>query len=640
MAKNKINKILGAIAVGAVIMAVPGCADDHFDNTDVLGEGQTTATMSLWDIISSKPELSRFASIAQHTKYWKDEKHEVKDYSFEDVLKSGQVSTVWAPTNDYLTESEYNKWMQMCETDGFSVQQQFMSNHISQFRHIYTDSKVDTIKTLNGKNMEFNKANLSFQGIPVIEKNIPAVNGTLHTIAGITPFHYNFYEQLKYGKDTKKYTEYLLSKDTVYFSEYASIEGIPDENGNPTYNDSVYYTSNLLFNRSFLPNSNSEDWDIAQKGFAFSVNAEDSVIVMCVPSDEAWDQALEDLKSMYVYPSTYEEKRYVTDKAAPTRTIADPDSLAKMSMEQDMIVSSVFNIHKQPKIGGETGVMWTLDKFVSSRGAEADYVLNTRGDTIRATEDWKIPELFNGKEMPMSNGMAFISDKWAFPSHFIMPDIEINLNGGSFFGTSYDKFYKVGSTTGSKSFNNEVYKEITDIYGKVYNNDFFFIENYNGGVPTVEVILQGNSQDAYVPHAEVMSGKYDIQCVFVPYFYKDIADKGSYDSLYLEKNYVDSISKANDYNYNVDFKVKYAAGTKEQTSKIYNVQWQGVNKVDTVTVVEDFEFPCSYKNLRWTYPTLVIAGKSKSKFTKNIIIDQIILRNKKNGAKVIVKPRN
>lgn len=35
-------------------------------------------------------------------------------------------------------------------------------------------------------------------------------------------------------------------------------------------------------------------------------------------------------------------------------------------------------------------------------------------------------------------------------------------------------------------------------------------------------------------------------------------------------------------------------------------------KVDTIKIFEDFEFPYSYKNLRYSYPTLMLVGATKA----------------------------
>ena len=65
MANNRINRYIGAIALGTVMMAVPGCTDtwdDHYDSS----ESVAGTTRTLWDMIKDNPNYSKFANIVQH----------------------------------------------------------------------------------------------------------------------------------------------------------------------------------------------------------------------------------------------------------------------------------------------------------------------------------------------------------------------------------------------------------------------------------------------------------------------------------------------------------------------------------------------------------------------------------------------
>ena len=104
MANNIINRYIGAIVVGTVLVAVPGCTDtwdDHYNNDPASG-----TTLTLWDLIKDNPDFSRFADIAQHAKYYKDNTHAVSTYTYADILDGAQVNTVWVPDNSALTEEE------------------------------------------------------------------------------------------------------------------------------------------------------------------------------------------------------------------------------------------------------------------------------------------------------------------------------------------------------------------------------------------------------------------------------------------------------------------------------------------------------------------------------------------------------
>ena len=58
-------------------------------------------------------------------------------------------------------------------------------------------------------------------------------------------------------------------------------------------------------------------------------------------------------------------------------------------------------------------------------------------------------------------------------------------------------------------------------------------------------------------------------------------------------------------------------------------------KVDTLLLFKDFEFPYSYKNLRFSYPSIQITTDHKSadlrnEYTNYICIDRFILRSKED----------
>ena len=317
MANNRINRYVGAIAFGTLLATVSGCTDtwdDHY-NSDGTAAG-TTAT--LWDVISSNKELSKFTEIVRNAYYYKDNEHPVTTYSFEDILNGGQVNTVWVPDNNALSQAEFDYWMKMLAESkanpnsnaGFNVQQQFLGNHIALWRHNISEPGIDTVKMVNGKNLIFNKTARTLEGVSLGDYNIPTANGVLHILKGIAPFRYNLYEHLKYG-DTKakKFSDYVVGQDTTYFSQDLSIEGLPDENGRPTYVDSVYFTSNMLFEaKHWNLEKSGEKWQMLRNGFAARINAEDSAFVMLMPTDNAWDATYEKLKSAYVYSPVYEDK--------------------------------------------------------------------------------------------------------------------------------------------------------------------------------------------------------------------------------------------------------------------------------------------------------------------------------------------
>ena len=663
MTNNKFNKYIGAIALGAVILAVPSCSDDHFDlNYGGDDKQSVDATKTLWQHICENPKLTKFKTLAETAKYWKDDKHPIPDYTYADILNSGQVATVWAPEDDSFSDAEYQQWLNMCETDGYNAQQQFMGNHIALWRKNISDNNVDTIKMINGKNLVFDKKdnnNCTLQGIPVGEKNIPALNGTLHTIKGTTPFHYNFYEYLKFNSTLPMLSQYVVSKDTTIFIKESSIEGLPDKDGNPSYVDSFYTTRNLIFeNYSYLPKTGAEKWDMPLECFHARIDAEDSAFVMVLPTDEALAKAKEKIAHLYNYPENYEDKyeNETSEKLskAVLRTITNRDSLANMSMNMDLTTPLVFNMHQQPKNGSK---LWEAEDFIKDKGASAKFLLNTYGDTLRTTDTWDKTSIFNGKLVKMSNGYGYEAAAWSFPRELFNPDIEVDVNAGSFYMMSDDSYYNVGSSSRTIPFNNEKFAAITNKYGKVYNNNFFYLApSGNGqGNPVFEIKLRGNqntTSDIVTrgKAAEVMSGTYDVKVVMVPYWYSLLEDVDKISEDFLDEEIIKSITETKKMSFTA--KIRYCDkekiskdGTKAASSTII---FDGV-KVDTITVFENFKFPYSYKNLTYSYPTLQITGATKGSgsgatstkkgFMFGLYIDRVILKSKETGLETILDPQ-
>ncbi|GEM_PF-998653 len=685
MANNRLNKYIGAIALGAALTAVTGCTDtwdEHYDgDVSVSGTSKT-----LWNYIEENwDKYSRFGTIAKNAKYYKDNTHPVPTYTYADILNGGQVNTLWIPDNDALSEAEYQKWLAMCQSDkvedGYNVQQQFLGNHIALFRHNITVAATDTVKMINGKNLIFDRkeGTGSLQEIPLSadknENNIALLNGVIHNLKGIAPFRYNFYEQLKFAEPRTKFGDYVVSRDTTYFSTGRSIEGLPDENGNPTYVDSVYFTSNRLFaGRTYLPEEGYEKWQMAEKCFGAALNAEDSVFIMLMPTDQAWDAMYNKLQSAYKYANTYEDKsKGDLGTKTPIKGL-DADSLQRMSIGMDIIAPLVFNIHKQPKKSDNT--MWKVEEFIETKGEGVDYLLNTYGDTLRNIGNWKTTDLFNAEPVQMSNGYAYMVNSLEFPDEYLTPDVEVEIESGSnFFNTSGNGTqYKVGSNAKRWTFSNSNFKDISSLYGTVSNNNFYHTPSKDANSsPKFEIKLQGNSPTAYVPNAQVMSGKYDIQIVVVPRWYIDIASLGAIpsnfymkdtipyyyydengvmvpDTMYrpipgkIDTTYVKELASRNKYKFNVSITYNKDGSEKSRESLAKNIVYEGL-KVDTITVKEGFEFPTSYKNMRFSYPVLFIEGSpSKTdinpkvtpdnpnppRFVYDLVIDKIILKRSKS----------
>ena len=664
---ERIKKYIGAVVLGGTMLTIPSCSDTWDEHYDA-GDG-TSATKSLWELISENPKLSRFKEIAENATYYRDEKHPQANYTFKDMLDGSMLITAWVPENDAFTEEEFQNWLQMAKNgEGYTVQQQLMGNCIALYRQVATAGGVDTLIMLNGKKMVFDKNKFTMQGQELEEKNIAAINGTMHTLATTLPFKYNLYEYLKDAKNAAatnltKFHEYIVVNDTTYFNETASIEGNPDIDGNPTYVDSVYTTTNTMFfsTHSFPKWTNTDQYLTYDESFGANINGEDSTFIMLLPQDNAWENAYQNIEKYYNYASRYVDKDKNESNTTSTtilRNITDTDSLKEKNIIMDLTSPLCFNLHSQPNSAGEIG-RWNLKDFMDEKGKSAAYLYNTFGDTLRNDDTWDKSILLEGTPVETSNGVGILKDKWDFPLKLYKPDLHIEV------GYNFYRLDKADGKVQGRTFSNSRAQKWIDSMGRVAEeNYYYFFPGSASGTPKFEFKLVGTHGENR--ETEVMSGKYDIGIVMVPNYYmystdtishfignpgdptisaiinNETTDKKIKDLIKSEKD--DAIRQKLENMqlgdtipvwHKINATLSYCdGGGRDKTEKSATLTYYG-EKVDTLWLWKDFTFPYSYKNLRQCYPTIQIASTSTSSerqciYTNSFCIDRIILRSKED----------
>lgn len=640
--------------MGTALLAVPSCTDTWSEH--YLTEDAYTANESLWEVLEGREDLSNFREIIEKAKFYRDEHHpaftiEGEDtvyYTFKDVLNGNTPVTVWAPANEAMTQEEWDKFAAMAETDGYNLQQQFLGNHIALYRKTMTKSGQETFRLINSKFATVNYDDSKLQKSNVVEKNIGARNGLLHVLESQNEFLFNLYEYIKFSGEVNTFSEYLVKRDTLYFEPSKSIEGLPDENGNPTYVDSVYVLNNMMFDRN-SENPTSIDandaWMNNLNMFHAQLNTEDSAFVMIVPTDIAWETVTNKLKPYYKYVSTYPrmDKTKIGSTKASTSSIFGArksydngkgyetvDSLQDVNINMDIITPLVFNVNLQPN----NGTVWTLEKFMKGGYRECEYLLTTVGDTIRDVYEeingiktlvWSKNSLFEDasvkEQKEMSNGYAIVSDKWNYPRSYWMRDIDVDA---SVFKT-YDK--SAATNTTEFDINNTISKDWIDEYGRCSEQKYLQVSGRSASTnPEIVFALEGSKQG----YADAMSGKYDVQIVLVPRWYETSQDGERDTTAVVYKNRLICTLYYWDENLIGGSDLKYTKQNKIVSDKIeYNGE-----KVDTITVLTDVEFPVSYKNLLQAHPVLHITSDKISKddekanYNRTFNIDRIILKSK------------
>ncbi len=632
--KHFFRVIMTSMAGLCMSVLLPSCSDDHFDVNDGGGAGGN-ATLTLWQQLSQRDNLSNFAAVVERTPYFKDESHPSSTYTLKDVLNGTQVFTVFAPTNEAFTDAQRDRMLEQLEAAPYDVYLSLVANHIASHRYNATGTGEEEFVTVNGKSATFDRAAKTFRGIALAESNIPATNGVLHTIATLSPFEYNIYEYIKVNGDVYgELRKWIMEHDTIYFNANASVEGGSDRDGNPIYVDSVYYRTNTLFTTYYGSDyeAANQDWLIRHKVFGANLEAEDSLWAIALPTDAAWHAAYDAMKDHYNYASTYVNK-YREDTGNTGETFdgeqADGDSLQSLSLRMDLASCLVFNARLQPRQGENTS-FWNAETF---QATPMPKMFNTRNDTIilekEAVSDVK-PFIFDNNSSPViaSNGLIYPISNWNFDKTYNALDLEIKITHNSIF--QYDQ---LGTTSCEQVFfTNATSALVTDsLLGSVYRDYFYYISNGNGK-PTVNFKLIDTEHNR-----QVMSNlEYEIGFVMVPDFYR--ADPDSIVPATRNRDAVQqNVLRARIFFNNGALS---DANADRGLSSTFDFTYSGT-RVDTIWVNTKgapmtIKFPYSYKNITRSYPTMSITSNAsnanlRSNYQHAFSIDRIILRAKRDS---------
>lgn len=353
---------------------------DYSDYNSVPSAGdQPSAGITLWENISSDPQLTKFAALAQQCK-------------FSEALNSPRFYTVWAPVDAAISEAEYSR---LRASDSATIVKQFMQQHITEYNYpISAALQSKTIISLNAKHHPFTQQ--SFDGISYDAINIPAANGVMHKLNGVSEFYPNLYENIDNLQGCDQLKNYIQKYDEYYLDVNASVIG-PLRDGKQTYLDSVMKKRNNVI-RSIM-RADLED--------------EDSTYCMLVPNDQAWNEAYAAINPCYNYIPKMdymdlEKKTLVASSLKATDSKADKpaetdgelqDSLTCRNIVQNLVFSNWYK-GNQPLFGN--GSFAPADSAYTTSGRHLTNMQAALDHTTAINE--------------MSNGWARTIDKLTFDS--------------------------------------------------------------------------------------------------------------------------------------------------------------------------------------------------------------------------------
>ena len=372
------NKNWVKIVMAGVFSYLFASCSDYSDYNSVPSAGDLpSASKTLWENISSDPQLTKFTTLAQQCK-------------FSEALNSPRFYTVWAPVDGAISDTEYNRLM---ASDSATIVKQFMQQHMTEYNYPVSSALESmNIVSLNAKHHPFTQQ--SFDGIPYNTVNIPATNGVMHKIDGVSEFYPNLYENFDNLKGCDLMKDYIQKYDEYYLDVNASVIG-PLRDGKQTYLDSVMKKRNNVI-RSII-RADLED--------------EDSTFCMLVPNDQAWKNAYDAIHPLYNYIPKMdymdlEKKTLVASSLKATDSKADKaaetdgelqDSLTCRNIVSNLVFSNWYK-GNQPLFGN--GSFAPADTAYTTSGRHLTNMQEVLDHTIAINE--------------MSNGMTRTIDELTF----------------------------------------------------------------------------------------------------------------------------------------------------------------------------------------------------------------------------------
>lgn len=577
----KVNKYIGVTMMAAGVLAAASCTDFDDYNKEV-ADTTASATSTLWENIKQNSQLSDFAQLVQKA-------------GFDDELSQTHYYTVWAPLNGTFDASAFQN------LGNSSLLRQFVKNHIADYRHSATGALDERVLMLNEKSYDFaGSAAYTFGEVPVSQANLPSSNGLIHTLQGAVPFYPNLYEfitdsTLAIGKNIDSLRHYFQKYELTYLDEEASVPG-PIVDGMQTYVDSVMVTENTLWSMMNVLMTN-----------------EDSTYTVLMPTNDAWLNTYNRIKSYYNYAPTTNAEAFQGGNisATPSTLTIDnaywQDSLASSHLVRNMFFSNndIYNqwIEGTPSAYGSDTIRSTIrNKFSNPRD-----ILAQAKQTVE-----------------LSNGKGYIVDSLAmYPWETYAPEREVLAASSNNIGR-----VATGSYTTHR----------VHVIGKNQeNDDFSYIHVIpSGGYARPEL-------DLFLPG--VLSTTYSFYCVFAyPVDDPNVADSTLLPNrVIFTLNYCDEKGALKDYTF-LDESEENISAFQER----FNLTDNNTNRTtirafsnnpkllkDTV-YLGDFTFPVCYAglgdeyrpNIKITSPFSVFNRNLMAAYTRDLRIAAIIMKPK------------
>ena len=595
MNKRK-SLIFTCVLLGVIAMAgLSACSDDHYEIDGTLaGKG------TVWQNISTRPELSEFADILSAVHYSTSETA-VTNQTYADLLNHDQTFTVWAPKNGSFNYPEWKAMLQSGDREQiYKVEFQLVRNCMTRYSHVLTGDKVEDVMLFNRKNGNFNCPEMTINETSITTANIGATNGVLHITDGNIEFLPNIYEYLASKPELSKLNDFIKKYEEIEFDEYGSTQG-PTIDGNITWVDSVTNLTNTYFNY-----------------LNAYINREDSTYMMVMPTNECWDKEYERMKSYFNYIPQYIQK-VITVNPSDLSTSEETFTTTYTDVELD----SINDFRTCDAIARN---LCFNEKWQFGHN-HLDMVKEGACDSIESTSrtvfyDPYSAAIFNNVEpVRLSNGYGYVVDKY----NYRLQDTWLE-----------EKRFEAERTVESYDYCNT---SPTRIY--IANPWSYLPAEQREGINITDTVIELNAltleptrstanTSALFKAPNTLSCKYDIVAVMVynvsmqlPYQFRAYV------------NYHEGGSKATQTRTQLKPEDGVNGSGNYFQTKPPHVDEKGMLQFnDSVVLAKDFQFPVSYYGMDDAYVTVEIqsymTSTQRSQFTNELIIDKIIFIPKEN----------
>lgn len=568
MKRSKIYSKIAGIALATLAMA--GCSDTWNDHYDAPLSGNAIDA-TLWEVISNNEQLSNFAKVVAATGYDKS-------------LASTQVFTVFAPTNDALSEEEADaiialyqqeKRNKIKDRDNKAIKQ-FVQNHIALYNHSVAKSGADSVVMMNGKYQVLTPEKLSNSNL--LTTNQLTRNGLLFTLSKQVDYQGNVLETLQSHEGLDSIGNFISSFNEYEFLPSASVAG-GIEDGKTWYLDSVSVLTNDMFD------------------YTDYINSEDSVFWMVAPTNEVWNQLIAEYEPYFNYDNDVQKR----------------DSLAWVKPRLAIISGTVFSQTRNARLKGEEFV-WNTDSAMSVNAVNYNMRRYVWGRNDMKYYQYDQPFGENGvykgtEEIDCSNGKVIVADKWNIDKkQTFLREVLVEAENR----TNLDKVVEV-STRDPYSMSLETW---SPFYNQVSNNGYMLVQ------PRTD-----NSEIRFKLPNLLSNVGYDIYVVFVP-----AAAVDSMATNIKSVKFQASISYHNEDGTQSPFYYLPDNNDKLTMAKIHNYITDA-NAVDTVKLTEEpYVFPTCSWGLRdsqvfLNLKTFVLPlASDRAKYTGVMRIDCIIIK--------------